>query len=144
MRSLVVAPGRFLVAAVLFTFAGFPLRAQTNNGAIAGSILDSSGGAVVGAQITATGVETHSVYNTVSSSTGAYRLSDLVLGAYNISVTAPGFKVSELTGVVVQINTTASREVFRGQLLDLGVKFGYRSGLPPRIALSAWEAHDAG
>src|SRR5882757_3320220 len=111
MRSLVVAPGRFLVAAVLFIFAGFSLRAQTNNGAIAGSILDSSGGAVVGAQIAATGVETHSVYNTVSSSTGAFRLSNLVLGTYNISVSAPGFKVSELTGVVVQINTTASLDI---------------------------------
>src|ERR1700721_3003370 len=111
MRSLVVAPGRFLAAAVLLIFAGFSLHAQTNNGAVAGSILDSSGGAVPGAQITATGVETHSVYNTVSSSTGAYRLSDLVLGTYNISVTAPGFKVSELTGGVVQINTTASLDI---------------------------------
>jgi hypothetical protein len=111
MWLLVVTPGRFLAAAVLLTFAGFSLHAQTNNGAIAGSILDSSGGAVVGAQIAATGVETHSVYNTVSSSTGAYRLSDLVLGTYNISVTAPGFKVSELTGVVVQINTTASLDI---------------------------------
>jgi len=111
MRSLVVAPGRFLAVAVLFIFAGFSLRAQTNNGAIAGSILDSSGGAIAGAQVTATGVETHSVYNTVSSSTGAYRFSDLVLGAYNVTVTAKGFKVVELTGVVVQINTTASLDV---------------------------------
>src|SRR5215471_18887917 len=108
MRSLVVAPGRFLAVAVMFIFpvlAGFPLHAQTNNGAIAGSILDSSGGAIAGAEVVATGVETHSVYNTVSSSTGAYRFSDLVLGTYSISVTAKGFKVSQLTGVVVQINT---------------------------------------
>src|SRR5215470_4707664 len=114
MRSLVVAPGRFLAVAVLFVFAifaGFPLHAQTNNGAIAGSVLDSSGGAIAGAEVVATGVETHSVYNTVSSSTGAYRLSDLVLGAYNVTVTAKGFKVAQLTGVVVQINTTASLDV---------------------------------
>lgn len=111
MWSLFVAAGRLLAVAVLFIFAGLSLRAQTSNGAIAGSIVDSSGGAVVGAQIAATGVETHSVYNTVSSSTGAYRLSDLVLGTYNISVTAPGFKVSELTGVVVQINTTVSLDI---------------------------------
>src|SRR6266436_6213956 len=111
MRSLVVMGGRFLAVAFLLSIATHSLRAQTSNGAIAGSILDSSGGAVPGAQVTATGVETHSVYNTVSSSTGAYRLSDLVLGTYNISVTAPGFKVSELTGVVVQINTTASLDI---------------------------------
>lgn len=106
-----VAIRRFLFAIFLLSLTGVTLPAQTNNGAIAGSILDSSGGAIVGAQITATGVETRSVYNTVSSSTGGYRLSDLVLGTYNISVTAPGFKVSQLTGVVVQINTTASLDI---------------------------------
>ena len=102
---------RLFFAIILLSLTGVALHAQTNNGAIAGSILDSSGGAIVGAQITATGVETHSVYTTVSSSTGAYRLNDLVLGSYNISVTAPGFKVSELTGVVVQINTTSSLDI---------------------------------
>jgi hypothetical protein len=111
MRSLVLMPGRFLAVTFLLFISAHSLLAQTSNGAISGSILDSSGGAIVGAQISATGVETHSVYNTVSSSTGAYRLSDLVLGTYNISVTAPGFKVSELTGVVVQINTTASLDI---------------------------------
>jgi hypothetical protein len=111
MRSLVVTLGRFLAFAVLLTLSGFSLRAQTNNGAIAGSILDSSGAAIVGAEVTATGVETHSVYNTVSSSTGSYRLSDLVLGAYNVTVTAKGFKVAQLTGVLVQINTTASLDI---------------------------------
>src|SRR5215472_6721790 len=111
MRSLVVTLGRFLAVAVLLTLSGFSLRAQTNNGAIAGSILDSSGAAIVGAQVTATGVETHSVYNVVSSSTGAYRLSDLVLGSYDIVVSAPGFKEAKRTGVLVQINTTAALDI---------------------------------
>lgn len=102
---------RFLVASLLLIVLGFSVHAQTNNGAIAGSILDSSGGAVPDAQLTATGVGTNSVYNTVSSSTGAYRFSDLVLGTYNISVTAQGFKVAQVNGVVVQINTTASLDI---------------------------------
>jgi len=111
MRFVLVAAGRLLFASLLLTLTGFTLHAQTSNGSIAGSILDSSGGAVAGAQVKATGVETHSVYNTVSSSTGGYRLRDLVLGTYNISVTAPGFKISQLTGVVVQIDTTASLDI---------------------------------
>jgi len=111
MRFVGVAAGRLFFAAFLVTLTGFALHAQTSSGAIAGSILDSSGGAVADAQVTATGVESHSVYNTVSSSTGAYRLSGLVLGTYNINVTAKGFKVSQLTGVVVQIDTTASLDI---------------------------------
>jgi len=102
---------RFLSFSLFLTFSGITARAQTNNGAIAGSILDSSGGAVADAQVQATGVETHGVYTTVSTATGAYRFSDLVLGHYDITVTAKGFKVSTLTGVEVQINSTSSLDI---------------------------------
>src|ERR1700730_9682810 len=111
MPSVAIAFCRLLSFAVLILFAVHRLPAQTNNGAISGSILDSSGGAVADAQVQATSVESHSVYNTVSTSTGAYRFSNLVLGTYNITVTAPGFKVAEATGVVVQINTTSSLDI---------------------------------
>jgi Carboxypeptidase regulatory-like domain len=102
---------RFLCFSLFLTFSGIAARAQTNNGAIAGSILDSSGGAVADAQVQATGIETHSVYTTVSTATGAYRFSDLVLGHYDITVTAKGFKISTLTGVEVQINSTVSLDI---------------------------------
>jgi len=111
MPSVAIAFCRLLSFAVLILFAVHSLPAQTNNGAISGSIIDSSGGAVADAQVQATSVESHSVYNTVSTSTGAYRFSNLVLGTYNITVTAPGFKVAEATGVVVQINTTSSLDI---------------------------------
>jgi hypothetical protein len=97
----------FLV--VLFT--AFTSKAQSDGGAITGSILDSSGGAVEGAAITATGTETGTVYKTTSTSTGAYRFSSLVLGHYDITVTAKGFKVSTATGVEVQINSTSSLDI---------------------------------
>jgi hypothetical protein len=109
--TLAVQAGRFLVSLLVLILLGSSIQAQTNNGAIAGSVLDSTGAAVVGAEVTATGVATHSVYNVVSSSTGAYRLSDLVLGTYNITVTAQGFKAAQLTGVLVQINTVASLDI---------------------------------
>ena len=101
----------FLAVAALLLFPSHSLRAQTNNGGITGTILDSSGAVVVGAQVVATGVETHSVYTTTSTATGAYRFSDLVLGTYNLTVTAKGFKTAQITGVVVEINTVASLDI---------------------------------
>ena len=95
MRSLVVTLGRFLAFALVLLFAGLSLHAQSNTGAIAGSILDSSGAVVQGASITATGVETGTVYTTTSTATGAYRIPDMRVGAYNVTVNAPGFKVSQ-------------------------------------------------
>src|SRR6266436_221420 len=111
MRFLFTSARRFLVVTALLFFSGITARAQTNNGGITGSILDSSGAAVAGAEVTATGAETHTVYTTTSTSTGAYRFGNLVLGAYNITVTAKGFKTAEVTGVVVQINTVASLDI---------------------------------
>jgi hypothetical protein len=111
MRHLAVISGRvFVFGALLFLFAT-SVFAQTNNGSISGSILDTSGGVVTDAVVQATGVETHDVYTTVSTATGAYRFSDLVLGHYDITVTAKGFKVSTATGVEVQINSTSSLDI---------------------------------
>ena len=111
MRVFYASPSRFLAFVTFLLFAWHPLLAQTNNGGIAGTILDSSGAAVSGAEVVATGADTHTVYTTTSTSTGAYRFLDLVLGTYNITVTAKGFKTAQVNGLVVQINTTASLDI---------------------------------
>src|SRR5260370_32134354 len=38
-------------------------------------------------------------------------MSDMQVGAYNLTVTAAGFRTSEQQGLVVQINTTSSLDV---------------------------------
>ena len=102
---------RSLVPALFFLATAAVAFAQSDRGSVAGTIQDSSGGAVQGATITATGVETGSIYTAASTSTGAYRLVEMQVGVYNITVTAQGFKISEHRGLIVQINTTASLDV---------------------------------
>jgi len=85
--------------------------AQSDRGAIAGTVLDSSGAAVTGASVTLKGVDTGSVYKTVSSSSGGYRVNDIAIGRYDVTVEAPGFKTSLQKGVEIQINTVASLSV---------------------------------
>jgi len=103
--------GIVLFACMVFAFSAGVMLAQTNNGGISGTILDSSGGVVSDATIVATGADSGTVYNATSSSTGAYRISNMVVGPYNLTVTANGFKVAEAKGVVVQINSTASLDI---------------------------------
>ena len=74
--------------------------AQTDRGSIAGSVLDSTGAGVPGAAITIKGVDTGSVYQTVSSGSGSYRVGDLAIGRYDVTVEAKGFKTSLQKGVV--------------------------------------------
>jgi hypothetical protein len=102
---------RFLSFSVFLVFSGITTRSQSDRGTIAGTILDSSGAVVQGATIVATGVDTGAVYKTTSTDTGAYRISDMQLGAYNLTVASPGFKTSEHKGFVVQVNTTSSLDI---------------------------------
>jgi len=105
-RSLVSA--RYCAFALSLLAAAAVALPQSDRGAIAGSVLDSSGAAVANAKITASGAETGTVYTTTSTATGAYRIPDMRVGPYNVSVTSSGFKTAEKTGVVVQINTITS------------------------------------
>jgi hypothetical protein len=85
--------------------------AQSDRGTIAGSILDSSGAAVGGAAVTVKGADTGSVYKTVSTPEGNYRVSDIAVGRYDVTAEAAGFKMSLQKGVLVEINTVAALKI---------------------------------
>lgn len=110
MRSISFIFRQFCVAFVILLAAGVA-AAQSDRGAIAGTVMDSSGGVVADATVTATGADTGVVYKTITTSTGAYHISDMQVGIYNISVSSPGFKSAKQTNVLVQVNTTSSLDI---------------------------------
>jgi hypothetical protein len=110
MRSVTFSR-RFIAAAFFALVTAGTALAQSDRGAIAGTILDSSGAVVQGAIVTATGANTGAIYKTTATDTGAYRISDMQVGVYNLTITAAGFKTSEQKGLVVQINTTSSLDI---------------------------------
>src|SRR5260370_36591125 len=79
-----------LLPALVLCFVCGTASAQ-NQGTIAGNVQDPSGALVPGANITAKNAGTGATYQTVSSSAGAYVLSNVNIGGYDITVTAPGF-----------------------------------------------------
>ena len=85
--------------------------AQSDRGTIAGSVLDSTGAAVGGAAVTIKGADTGNTYKTVSTVDGVYRVADIEIGRYNVTVEAAGFKVSQQKGVLVQISTVAALNI---------------------------------
>jgi hypothetical protein len=87
------------------------LHAQTNQGELAGNVLDTSGAAVPNADITATNEATGSVYHTTSTSAGSYRFPSIQLGKYTITVNAPGFKQSVNNGVEVHVGNVTAFDV---------------------------------
>ena len=97
-----------LVVVVTFSVAAL---AQSNEGALAGSILDPSGSVVPNASVTARNTANGQTFTTVSTGAGDYRFPSLAIGAYEISAAANGFSTSKQTGVVIQIQSTTSLNI---------------------------------
>jgi hypothetical protein len=92
-RILPTTKGRALVLILALIAAPLMLKAQTGGeGAIAGTVTDSTGAVVADATITATNAATNVATTRTSSSTGTYSISPLPAGVYSIKVTAKGFK----------------------------------------------------
>jgi hypothetical protein len=94
MRFLIVASSLFF-----FTSAAF---AQGDRGSITGTISDPAGALVANAAVEARHVETGTVYQTQSTSTGNYTIPQLPVGTYEITATVPGFKKYTRGGLTVR------------------------------------------
>ncbi|HSR06527.1 MAG TPA: carboxypeptidase-like regulatory domain-containing protein, partial [Bryobacteraceae bacterium] len=89
------------------------LHAQAvSNASVTGRVADEQGAVVTGAQIRMTGVDTGTVYNTVTNSDGIYTIPSVPIGAYTLEATVPGFQTYVQKGLIlrvgdhVQVNVT--------------------------------------
>ncbi len=115
IQPLVLAATASLLIPLSFVFLGFSFtttaHAQTMlTGAIAGTVLDPSGDAVVGAKVTATSTGTGAVSTAATSSSGDYRFSLLKPGTYVLTAAASGFK-STSTTVSVPLGQTVAQNL---------------------------------
>ena len=94
-----------ILLALLVMAGSSPLGAQSATGTIAGTVTDPTGAVVAGARIKAVNSATGAQFETVSSSSGAYRFDSVGIGTYDISVTAPGFSEAAQKGLEVQVAT---------------------------------------
>ena len=92
-------------------FCSCAASAQSSRGELAGNVLDATGASIPGATISATNEATGGKNETKSGSGGSYRFSDIPLGVYTVTVTAPGFGTATNTGVQIQINSTTALNV---------------------------------
>src|SRR5258708_26620522 len=107
MRTFSIFIKSFVCAVALLSAASLSC-AQSDRGSIAGTVEDSTGSVVSNAQVVAKAKDSAAQYSATTGPTGGYRIPDVKIGIYTITVTAGGFKTSEKTGVEVQVNTVAS------------------------------------
>src|SRR5213594_1124559 len=88
-------------AALLTTSAWAQLASQT---ALVGTVTDSGGLVVPGAQVVAVNVGTKDTYQAITNAEGYYHIQFVRPGRYEITVTTSGFGPFKATGVEVATN----------------------------------------
>lgn len=107
MRLLRRSSAVFRCVLLALTVAGSAI-AQTDSGTVSGRVVDPSGLSIAGAQISLISIDQDTRTSTTTNGAGLYTFHGVRPGRYRIEVSAPGFKVVNVTGLVV--NTQANLE----------------------------------
>jgi len=94
-----------LCLAIAVLFLAPIASAQTFRGAIQGTVLDSSGASVSGAQVTVTDTGTNLSRVVTAGEGGAYVFGELPLGTYKVTAAKAGFKTAVADGITVATAT---------------------------------------
>ncbi len=94
---------------LLAALVSAPAFAQgTTTSSISGIVVDSGGGAVPGATITATNNARGTTFTAVSSGTGDFTIPAITIGTYTVTVSLQGFKTVVLNDVAVSVGALAT------------------------------------
>ena len=85
--------------------------AQSSNANLSGTVTDSSGAVVAGAQLTLSNTARKSTSTYQSDDGGRYVFRDLEPGTYSLQVAKTGFQTTMQTGIVLTINASAHNDV---------------------------------
>ncbi|MBV9937931.1 MAG: carboxypeptidase regulatory-like domain-containing protein, partial [Acidobacteriaceae bacterium] len=102
---------RFTQAALLVILASLLSVlsfAQSTSGNITGTVYDQTGATVPGATVTAKNQETGVESTATATSAGNYRIENLPVGTYTVTVNAPGFSKVVVNNVNVPLNQTVT------------------------------------
>jgi hypothetical protein len=110
------AAGAFIVGLLFALFLCLmttpAARAQsTTDGAIGGTVLDSSGAAVANAHVSARNNGTNEEQSVTTDETGYYRITKLQPGSYTVSVEVAGFAPYKAERVIVQVGSVTELAV---------------------------------
>ncbi len=95
---------RILALLIFVCFSVLHAGAQTT-AQISGTVQDSSGAAVAGAQVQVTDVDTNAIRTAQTSDDGAYLFPSLAIGPYKLEVSKEGFVTYAQSGIVLQVNS---------------------------------------
>ena len=100
--------------ALVFAVAGLAHAQSTTDGAIGGTVTDTSGASVPKAAVTATNLGTGKVSSGATDDSGRYQITHLQPGVYSIQVSMTGFAAFKATRVTVEVGRTTTLDASLG------------------------------
>ncbi len=88
---------------LLFSLVANFTWAQSETATVSGQVVDPSGLNITGAQVKLVDIDRETSTSTTTNNIGLYTFPSVRPGRYRIAVTAPGFKVVNVTGVTVNV-----------------------------------------
>ena len=101
---------RILVCVLIILVASLS-NAQITTTTLLGTVTDSTGASLAGAQIVVTNTDINSVRTVKTDSEGTYRIEFLPVGNYKLEATMAGFKTCVQQGIVLTVNQNARVDV---------------------------------
>ncbi len=95
--------GKPCLLLLLFSLAANPAFAQLETAAISGQVVDPSGLSVTGAQVKLVDIDRDTTTSSTTNSSGLYTFQSVRPGRYRMAVTATGFKIVDVTGLIVNV-----------------------------------------
>src|SRR5215475_14306829 len=92
---------RFYALFLLLFTRSLSLHAQSTQGAILGTVRDSSGAIVPNATVTATNIDTSVSRTDTTDASGNYQLLNLSAGRYKVEITASGFDTTVIDNLLL-------------------------------------------
>ncbi len=88
-----------------FLFAGLAFAQSTTEGAIGGTVFDSSGAVVPNAQVVVRNDSTNAEQTVTANSTGDFRVTNLASGSYTVTINHTGFRSFKSEKVIVSVGS---------------------------------------
>src|ERR1044072_5719337 len=110
MRKTLAAAQTVLLAIISLTIA-VSANAQSNKGAIVGTVRDPNEALVAKAHVKVTSVKTGEVRETETSDDGTFTVTNLEPGPYNVTVEGSGFQAVPFEAVQVETNSRLPLDV---------------------------------
>ena len=100
--------GAVAAFALVVLTATMALAQGSSTSSIAGTVVDTSGAGVPGADVKATNAANGTTFNAVTSENGSFTIPAVPTGTYGVTVSLSGFKTAVLKDVVVTVAGPAS------------------------------------